>query len=58
MRLSYSTAAIMTGSASIRDVIAFPKTQTASCPLTGAPALASDGQLRELGLRVRAKPNE
>ena len=51
-------AAIMTGSTSIRDVIAFPKTQTASCPLTGAPTLAGDGQLRELGLRVRSKPSE
>ena len=45
--------ALMTGSTSIRDVIAFPKTQTAACPLTQAPAFASDDQLRELGLRVR-----
>lgn len=39
---------MMTGSQSIRDVIAFPKTQSASCPLTQAPSLVSDGQLREL----------
>ncbi len=44
---------LMTGSASIRDVIAFPKTQTAHCPLTGAPGPADDAQLRELGLRLR-----
>ncbi len=42
---------LMTGSASIRDVIAFPKTQTAACLLTGAPAVASKEQLRELGIR-------
>jgi aspartyl-tRNA synthetase len=47
-------AALMTGSASIRDVIAFPKTQTAADPLTGAPAPADEGQLRELGIRLRA----
>jgi aspartyl-tRNA synthetase len=40
---------------SIRDVIAFPKTQTASCPLTEAPAPADDRQLRELGIRVVKK---
>lgn len=44
---------LMTGSASIRDVIAFPKTQTASCPLTQAPAPVSQLQLSELNLRVR-----
>ena len=45
---------LLTGAESIRDVIAFPKTQTAHCPLTGAPAAAAPGQLRELGIRVRA----
>jgi aspartyl-tRNA synthetase len=45
---------MMTGSASIRDVIAFPKTQTASCPLTSAPAPVEDQQLRDLGIRLRA----
>ena len=42
---------IMAGAKGIRDVIAFPKTQTASCLLTSAPAPASPGQLRELGIR-------
>jgi aspartyl-tRNA synthetase len=46
-------AALMTDSASIRDVIAFPKTQTAACPLTSAPSPADERQLRELGLRLR-----
>jgi aspartyl-tRNA synthetase len=45
---------LMAGAKSIRDVIAFPKTQTASCPLTRAPGPASDAQLRELGIRLRA----
>lgn len=43
---------LMAGADSIRDVIAFPKTQTASCPLTSAPALATLKQLRELGIRL------
>lgn len=47
---------LLTGSASIRDVIAFPKTQTAHCPLTDAPAPAPAEQLKELGLRL-AKRN-
>ena len=45
-------AMLMSGASSIRDVIAFPKTQTASCPLTGAPGAAEERQLRELGIRV------
>ncbi|WP_290649636.1 aspartate--tRNA ligase [Aquisalimonas sp.] len=44
---------LMTESRSIRDVMAFPKTQTASCPLTHAPAAVGEDQLRELGLRLR-----
>lgn len=40
---------------SIRDVIAFPKTQSASCPMTEAPSGVSHRQLRELSLRVRDK---
>jgi aspartyl-tRNA synthetase len=44
---------LMTDAASIRDVIAFPKTQTASCLLTGAPSPADAPQLRDLGIRVR-----
>ncbi|MGD9818397.1 MAG: aspartate--tRNA ligase [Desulfomonilaceae bacterium] len=45
-------AAILTGSESIRDVIAFPKTQKAVCPLTGAPGAVTTAQLRELGLKI------
>ncbi|MDD5392829.1 MAG: aspartate--tRNA ligase [Thiothrix sp.] len=44
---------LMTGSQSIRDVMAFPKTQTAACPLTDAPAEVSAKQLRELNIRVQ-----
>jgi aspartyl-tRNA synthetase len=47
---------LMTGASSIRDVIAFPKTQTAACPLFNAPAHVSEEQLRELGIRLR-KPD-
>ena len=43
---------IMAGAKGIRDVIAFPKTQTASCLLTSAPAAASAEQLRELGVKL------
>lgn len=46
---------LMTGSSSIRDVIAFPKTKTAECPLTQAPAAVDSKQLRELGIRIREK---
>ncbi|UYZ69601.1 aspartate--tRNA ligase [Moraxella bovis] len=46
---------LMTGASSIRDVIAFPKTKTAECPLTEAPAEVDAKQLRELGIRVREK---
>jgi len=44
---------LMAGAGSIREVIAFPKTQTASCPLTDAPSEVPDAQLRELSIRVR-----
>jgi len=44
---------LMAGATSIRDVIAFPKTQTASCLLTSAPSEASPTQLRELHIRLR-----
>jgi len=47
---------LMTGSDSIRDVIAFPKTQTAACLLTSAPSEVDTKQLNELALRVRARP--
>lgn len=46
---------LMTKASSIRDVIAFPKTKTAECPLTEAPAGVDAKQLRELGIRVREK---
>ena len=45
---------LMAGADSIRDVIAFPKTQTASCPLTNAPGEVSADQLKEAGIRLRA----
>ena len=45
---------LMTGADSIRDVIAFPKTQSASCPLTNAPGEVSAEQLKETGIRLRA----
>jgi len=45
-------AMLMAGADSIRDVIAFPKTQTAACPLTDAPTEVSDAQLKELHIRV------
>ncbi|MEM7613359.1 MAG: aspartate--tRNA ligase, partial [Pseudomonadota bacterium] len=47
---------LMAGADSIRDVIAFPKTQSAHCPLTDAPGEVSPAQLKETGIRLRAKP--
>ena len=44
---------LMVGATSIRDVMAFPKTQTASCPLTSAPAPVSETQLKELSIKLR-----
>ena len=51
-------AMLMAGAHSLRDVIAFPKTQTASCLLTGAPSPAEPAQLAELGIRIRPSANE
>jgi aspartyl-tRNA synthetase len=49
---------LMTGADSIRDVIAFPKTQSAYCPLTNAPGEVSAEQLKEAGIRLRAPRTE
>jgi aspartyl-tRNA synthetase len=46
-------AMLMAGASAIRDVIAFPKTQTAACPLTSAPSVVDEHQLRELHIRLR-----
>ncbi len=48
--------AMMAGADSIRDVIAFPKTQRGQCLLTHAPSPVDERQLRELGLRIREAP--
>ena len=49
---------LLAGCRSIRDVIAFPKTQRGTCPLTGAPTPVGPEQLAELDLRVVAPPSE
>ena len=48
-------AALMGGTESIRDVIAFPKTTTGQCPMTGAPSPVPDKQLAEVHISVRIK---
>jgi aspartyl-tRNA synthetase len=50
-------AMLMAGADSIREVIAFPKTQTAADPLTDAPTTVSEAQLRELHVRLRVPPS-
>ena len=47
---------LMSGATSIREVMAFPKTQSAWCPMIDAPAEVNDLQLRELGIRLRKPP--
>ena len=47
-------AALMAGTESIRDVIAFPKTTTAQCLMTGAPSPVPDKQLAEVHVQVQA----
>jgi aspartyl-tRNA synthetase len=49
-------AMLMAKADSIREVMAFPKTQTAACPLTDAPTEISEAQLKELNIRVRLPP--
>jgi len=49
---------LMAGADSIRDVMAFPKTQTAACLLTDAPSEVSAGQLRDLSIKVRLPQTE
>ena len=49
---------LMSGTGAIRDVIAFPKTQTAACPMTAAPSTVDLGQLQELSLRSTAAPRQ
>jgi len=48
-------AAVLAGEENIREVIAFPKTQSGADPLTGAPTPLDPAQLRELGLEVRRR---
>ena len=47
---------LMSGASSIREVMAFPKTQTAGCPLTQAPSAVGTGHLIELGIHLRKPP--
>jgi len=49
---------LMAGANSIREVMAFPKTQAANCLLTDAPSTVSEEQLKELSLRIRKKSVE
>ena len=49
---------LMANAGSIRDVMAFPKTQSASCLLTSAPSSVSEAQLKDLHLRTRARAKD
>ena len=49
---------LMVGAESIRDVIAFPKTQSAACLLTDAPGTVEATQLRDLNIKLRVKENK
>jgi aspartyl-tRNA synthetase len=50
--------ALMAGVKSIREIIAFPKTTSAACPLTDAPSSVDEDQLKELGLRLYSENND
>ncbi|NLZ78509.1 MAG: aspartate--tRNA ligase, partial [Gammaproteobacteria bacterium] len=47
---------LMTGAQSIREVIAFPKTQSAACVMTQAPGTVDNTALRDLHIRLREQP--
>ena len=49
---------LLTNTTNIRDVIAFPKTQSASCLLTDAPGIVSDDQLDELNIKSTCEPEQ
>lgn len=49
---------ILAGTTNIKDVIAFPKNQSAVCPMTNAPAIAEEAQLDELNIKVDIKDKE
>ena len=49
---------ILAGTTNIKDVIAFPKNQSAVCPMTNAPAIAEDAQLEELNIKVTIEDKE
>ncbi len=50
--------ALMTGVKSIREIIAFPKTTSAACPLTDAPSRVDEEQLKELGLKLYSENSD
>ena len=49
---------ILAGTTNIKDVIAFPKNQSAVCPMTNAPAVAEEGQLKVLSIKLDLEDNE
>ena len=49
---------LLAGAENIREVIAFPKNQNAVCPMTNAPTVAEDDQLKELSIRVEIEDKE